>query len=129
MWRIGREAVDTEKALQTFIDGCAAAEPDACAFSAPSSTAITANLDALSAAIEIQPIPVITRLSYGVVDYTFLRNFIFRALYSPYDLFAPLAQGLADLAKGNATTMYAATGSPVQMRVQRRSMRMDTKFY
>jgi hypothetical protein len=109
---LAREAVDPEKALQMFIDGCAAAGPDACAFNAPSSTAITVNLDALTAAIEIQLVPVITRLSYGVMDYTFLRNFIFRALYSPYDLFAPLAQGLADLAKGKATTMYAATEVP-----------------
>jgi hypothetical protein len=46
------------------------------------------------------------------VDYTFLRNFIFDALYNPYDLFVALAQGLADLAMGNATTMYAATEVP-----------------
>ncbi|KAJ7852550.1 hypothetical protein B0H13DRAFT_2083791 [Mycena leptocephala] len=32
------------------------------------------------------------------------------ALYFPYDSFVGLAQGLADLAKGNATTIYAAMG-------------------
>jgi hypothetical protein len=104
------EGVDTDKDLQTFIDGCAAAGPDGCAFSASSSVEISANLDALSAAILIQPVPVITPVSYGVVDYSFLKSFIFQALYFPYDSFVGLAQGLADLAKGNATTIYAAMG-------------------
>ncbi|KAJ6486514.1 Alpha/Beta hydrolase protein [Mycena vitilis] len=103
---------DTDKAVQTFIDGCAAAGPEACAFSASSSGDITANLDALSVSIKTQPAPVITPLSYGLVDYTFLRNFILDALYSPYDSFVGLAQGLADLARGNATTMYVATEVP-----------------
>ncbi|KAJ7093548.1 Alpha/Beta hydrolase protein [Mycena epipterygia] len=104
------EGADTDKDLQTFIDDCAAAGPDACAFSASSSAEISANLDALSAAILIQPVPVITPVSYGVVDYSFLKSFIFQALYFPYDSFIGLAQGLADLAKGNATTIYAAMG-------------------
>lgn len=107
-----REAADTDKALQTFFDGCAAAGPEACAFSAPSSIEVAANLDALFAAIEIQPVPVITPVSYGVVDYTFLRNSVFHALYSPYDSFVALAQGLADLAMGNATTLYTAEEVP-----------------
>ncbi|KAJ7115336.1 TAP-like protein-domain-containing protein [Mycena epipterygia] len=103
------EMVDTDKALQTFIDRCFAAGPDDCAFYANSSAQISANLDALSASIKGDPLPVITPLSYGIVGYTFLRNFIFDSFYSPYDLFVPLAQSLADLAAGNATTMYAAT--------------------
>ncbi|KAF7339069.1 AB hydrolase-1 domain-containing protein [Mycena venus] len=78
----------------------------------PSSIEVAANLDALFAAIEIQPVPVITPVSYGVVDYTFLRNSVFHALYSPYDSFVALAQGLADLAKGNATTLYTAEEVP-----------------
>ncbi|KAJ7731072.1 TAP-like protein-domain-containing protein [Mycena metata] len=107
-----REAADTDKALQTFFDGCAAAGPEACAFSAPSSIEVAAKLDALFAAIEIQPVPVITPVSYGVVDYTFLRNSVFHALYSPYDSFVALAQGLADLAMANATTLYTAEEVP-----------------
>jgi hypothetical protein len=108
---------DTDKTLQTFIDGCAAAGPDACPFSAGSSPStssakIATNLDVLSAAIKTQPVPVVTPVSHGVVDYTFLRNFIFDALYNLYDSFVALAQGLADLAMGNATTMYAATEVP-----------------
>jgi hypothetical protein len=46
------------------------------------------------------------------VDYTFLRNSVFHALYSPYDSFVALAQGLADLAMGNATTLYTAEEVP-----------------
>ncbi|KAJ7275703.1 alpha/beta hydrolase fold-domain-containing protein, partial [Mycena rebaudengoi] len=107
-----REAADTDKALHTFFDGCAAAGPAACAFSAPSSIEVAANLDALFAAIEIQPVPVITPVSYGVVDYTFLRNSVFHALYSPYDSFVALAKGLADLAMGNTTTLYTAEEAP-----------------
>ncbi|KAF8181954.1 Alpha/Beta hydrolase protein [Mycena galopus ATCC 62051] len=107
-----RETVDTDKDLESFIDGCAIAGPEACAFYAPSSAEITANLNALYTSIKIQPVPVITPVSYGVVDYTFLKNFIFQALYQPYEFFVPLAQALADLAKGNATTMYAATEAP-----------------
>ncbi|KAJ7713376.1 Alpha/Beta hydrolase protein, partial [Mycena metata] len=107
-----REAANTDKTLQTFFDGCAAAGPEACAFSAPSSIEVAAKLDALFAAIEIQPVPVITPVSYGVVDYTFLRNSVFHALYSPYDSFIALAQGLVDLAMGNATTLYTAEEVP-----------------
>ncbi|KAJ6606096.1 Alpha/Beta hydrolase protein [Mycena vulgaris] len=104
-----REMVDTDKALQTFIDGCADAGPDACAFHAASSAEITTNLNAVLASIKAQPVPIITPISYGIIDYTFLRNFIFNVLYNPYDLFTVLAQSLADLAKGNGTTMYSVT--------------------
>ncbi|KAJ6548180.1 Alpha/Beta hydrolase protein [Mycena vulgaris] len=104
-----REMVDTDKALQTFIDGCADAGPDACAFHAASSAEITANLNTVFASIKARPVPIITSTSYGIIEYTFLRNFIFDALYTPYDLFTVLAQSLVDLAKGNGTTMYSVT--------------------
>ncbi|KAJ7700754.1 TAP-like protein-domain-containing protein [Mycena rosella] len=106
------EMVDTDKVLQTFIDGCAAAGPDACAFYAPTSAEITANLNALFSSIKVQPIPVVTSVSYGIVDFTILHNFVFDAFYTPYALFATLAQSLADLAKGNAKTLYSANEVP-----------------
>ncbi|KAJ7700765.1 alpha/beta-hydrolase [Mycena rosella] len=106
------EMLDTDQVLQTFIDGCAAAGPDACAFHAPTSTEITAKLTALFSSIKVQPIPVITPISYGVVDYTVLRNFVFDAFYTPYALFATLAQSLSDLAKGDAKTLYSVTELP-----------------
>ncbi|KAJ7160625.1 Alpha/Beta hydrolase protein [Mycena crocata] len=100
------EVMDTDKAVAAFVDGCVAAGPKNCAFYAPSSAEINAKLDTLYATVKSQPVPVITNTSYGLVGYTFLRNVIFAALYSPYDLFAPLAQNLAALADGNAEPLY-----------------------
>lgn len=101
-----------DKTLQTFFDGCVAAGPDDCPFFAASSTQISANLDNLTASVKTQPFPVITPSLYGVLDLTLLRNFVFSALVDPYSLFLLLAQGLADLAKGNATTAYTAIVAP-----------------
>ncbi|KAJ7328497.1 TAP-like protein-domain-containing protein [Mycena albidolilacea] len=103
---------DTDKTLQTFFDGCVAAGPSACAFYAPSSAEIAANLAALTESIRAQPFPVKTDISHGLVDFTFFRNYIFAALYSPYNAFAGFAQGLAALASGNATGVYAANQAP-----------------
>ncbi|KAJ6534177.1 TAP-like protein-domain-containing protein [Mycena capillaripes] len=97
---------DTDVTLQSFFDGCAASGPDGCAFYAPTSGAIAANLTALSTSLLNDPIPVITNLSYGVFSYTYLRNVMFTALYTPLTSFALLAQGLAELATGNATLLY-----------------------
>ncbi|KAJ7474215.1 TAP-like protein-domain-containing protein [Mycena latifolia] len=106
------ELTDTDKTLQTFFDGCTAAGPENCEFFAPSAAEISANLTALTSLIQSQPIPVLTNTSYGIVDYTFLRNVLFDALGSPYGAFAQLAQGLASLAGGNATPIYAPTAVP-----------------
>jgi hypothetical protein len=97
---------DTDATLQNFFDGCAASGPDGCAFYAPTSAAIAANLTVLSTSLLNEPIPVITDISYGLFSYTYLRNVIFTALYTPYTSFALLAQGFAELATGNATLLY-----------------------
>ncbi|KAF7363044.1 AB hydrolase-1 domain-containing protein [Mycena venus] len=97
---------DTDATLQTFFDRCAAAGPDACPFHAPTAAAIAANLMALSTSLIDTPIPVITNVSYGVFTYTYLRNVLFTGLYTPYTSFPLLAQGLAQLATGNATILY-----------------------
>lgn len=102
-----REEVDTDKALQAFIDACFAAGLDGCAYYAPYAAEISANLDALLDSVKNQPVPVITPTSYSVFGYTQLKNAIFDAFTTPEQLFVPLAQGLADLAKGNASTIYA----------------------
>ncbi|KAJ6569126.1 TAP-like protein-domain-containing protein [Mycena capillaripes] len=104
--------MDTDKTLQTFFDGCIAAGPDGCAFYAPTAAEIAANLDALTESIRAQPFPVLTDLSHGIVDYSFFRNYIFAALYSPYNSFVGFAQGLAQLAAGNATGVYTANQVP-----------------
>ncbi|KAJ7908214.1 TAP-like protein-domain-containing protein [Mycena leptocephala] len=100
--------LDTDKTLQTFFDGCVAAGPDACAFYAPTASEIATNLADLTESIRAQPFPVLTDLSHGIVDFSFLRNYIFDSLSSPYNSFASFAQGLAALAAGNATGVYTA---------------------
>ncbi|KAJ7111239.1 TAP-like protein-domain-containing protein [Mycena epipterygia] len=106
------QMLDTDKALQTFFDSCAAAGPDNCAFYASSTSAISDRLAELTASIRDQPFPVVTAESHGIVDFVFLRNSVLDALFSPYDSFEPLAQGLAALAGGNATALYALTEVP-----------------
>ncbi|KAJ7250171.1 Alpha/Beta hydrolase protein [Mycena haematopus] len=101
------EATDTDKALQTFFDGCAAAGPDLCAFYQPTAGAIADKLTALTASIRMQPIPALTPAGYGLVDYSLLRMTIFDCLYTPYSTFSALAQGLAALEKGDGTAFYS----------------------
>ncbi|KAJ7882484.1 hypothetical protein B0H13DRAFT_1629451, partial [Mycena leptocephala] len=100
------EATDTDKALQAFFDGCAAAGPDLCAFYKPTVAEIAERLSALTDSVRAQPVPAITTTGYGLVDY-FLRSVIFGALYSPYTTFAPLAEGLATFENGNGTVLYS----------------------
>ncbi|KAJ7795162.1 Alpha/Beta hydrolase protein [Mycena olivaceomarginata] len=106
------EMSNSDDALQSFFDGCSAAGPGGCAFSAPTSAEVASKLDELSASVKAQLLPVFTPISYGVLGYTLLRNFVYNALADPYDLFPFLGQSLADLANGNASTMYSASVLP-----------------
>ncbi|PBK86199.1 hypothetical protein ARMGADRAFT_1017465 [Armillaria gallica] len=103
-WR--NSIVDADKVMQSFFDGCVAAGPDACAFYASTAEQISNNLDSLYDSLLIQPVPVVSPPFYGVVDYTALRTAVWYALYSPYELFSILAEGLASLAAGNGTIIY-----------------------
>ncbi|KAF8175595.1 TAP-like protein-domain-containing protein, partial [Mycena galopus ATCC 62051] len=101
--------VDVNGSLQAFFDGCNEAGPENCPFYAPTSSEISAKLDALTSSIKEQPIPVITPDSHAIIDFTFLRNAILGSLFAPYDPavgFVPLAQALEALANGNATVLY-----------------------
>ncbi|KAL4257974.1 Serine protease/Carboxylesterase S33 [Pleurotus pulmonarius] len=104
--------LDTDKALQSFFDSCFEGGPDLCPFYESSPQAIARKLDELTQSIFLRPVPVVTSLSYGLVDYSRLRNTIFLSLYSPYTDFPRLAQGLADLARGNGTTLYQFLETP-----------------
>ncbi|KAJ7660883.1 Alpha/Beta hydrolase protein [Mycena polygramma] len=106
------EATDTDKALQSFFDGCAAAGPDLCAFYEPTAAAIADRLEALTNSIRTQPVPVITPAAYGLVDYSLLRSTIFSVLYDPYKMFPTLAQSLAALEKGDGAALYAILATP-----------------
>ncbi|KAJ7711219.1 TAP-like protein-domain-containing protein, partial [Mycena olivaceomarginata] len=99
---------DTNKTLQSCFDGCAAAGPDRCAYYAPTAAEIAANLDSLTESLRAQPIPVLTNISHGAVDYSFIRAWVYFSLLGVYKTFLALAQGLADLAAGNATMAYKA---------------------
>ncbi|KAJ7250177.1 Alpha/Beta hydrolase protein [Mycena haematopus] len=124
------EATDTDKALQTFFDGCAAAGPDLCAFYQPTAAAIADKLTALTASIRMQPIPVLTPAGYGLLDYSLLRMTIFECLYTPYTTFSALAQGLAALEKGEATAFYSILAEdPFQYDCAGQPISPDCRFY
>ncbi|KAJ7250172.1 Alpha/Beta hydrolase protein [Mycena haematopus] len=106
------EATDTDKVLQSFFDGCAAAGPDLCAFYEPKAAAIADRLAALTDSIRAQPVPVITPTAYGLVDYSLLRMTLFNSFYVPYTLFSPLAQGLAALESGDGTVLFSLLATP-----------------
>lgn len=98
-------------ATQIFYDSCFDAGPDKCAFYADSPAAIAKNLQSLYDAVHARPVPVWTETYYYIVDYSALRYSIFNALYTPYfGTFPTLAQGLADLAVGNGTTLISVFG-------------------
>ncbi|KAF4574356.1 hypothetical protein EYR36_005689 [Pleurotus pulmonarius] len=102
--------LDTNKTLQHFFQACVDAGPASCAFYAPNATDIAYNLDRLYDMVKDQPVPVYQGRTYGLVDYSLLRRAVFTALYSPFTMFEPLAQGLADLKAGNGDAIYSLVG-------------------
>ncbi|KAJ7597919.1 TAP-like protein-domain-containing protein [Mycena floridula] len=107
------ELADTDKVLQVFFDSCFAAGQSACPFYASSSSQIQQNMNALLDSVAAQPVPVHFEPtnSYGIVDGATLKFAIKQALYSPYSAFPVLADGLADLAVGNGTTILGMVSS------------------
>ncbi|KAK0479961.1 Alpha/Beta hydrolase protein, partial [Armillaria luteobubalina] len=101
-----RNLDDTDKALQYFFDGCAAAGPDVCAFYASTAEEISNNLDSLYESLLTEPVPVVSTSSYGVVDYNVLKTAVLVSLYEPYTYFTVLAEGLASLAAGDGSIIY-----------------------
>nr|GAT60772.1 predicted protein [Mycena chlorophos] len=97
---------DDDKVLDTFFTGCFNAGPAGCAYYASSPQQIEANLNALLTRYHEQPMPVVTNVSHGVVDYSFLRNMILGSMFSPYASFVNMADRLAELEAGNATNTY-----------------------
>ncbi len=94
--------------IQTFFDSYYNAGPSGCAFYASSPEAISQNLAKLYDITKSNPFPVFSpkTSSYGVVDYDFLRNIIFSALYFPYLTFPIMGDVLAELSKGNAIPIW-----------------------
>ncbi|KAF8954240.1 hypothetical protein BDZ97DRAFT_1928523 [Flammula alnicola] len=104
--------VDAGKALESFFIGCAEAGPDGCDFWAPTPKDIRQNLTRLYDSVRSSPLPIKSRSTYGLLDYSGLRTVVFTALYSPYALFPLLARGLAELAAGNGTPIFERLSDP-----------------
>ncbi|TFK65951.1 hypothetical protein BDN72DRAFT_173099 [Pluteus cervinus] len=104
--------IDAHKTMQSFYDGCYEAGPEGCPFYAPSPDLIAQNLTSLYNSIRKKPVPVMTETSYGVMDFVKLRSTVFWVLYNPFQAFHPLAEGLANLANGNATALYKLSEAP-----------------
>ena len=98
--------------MESFFDGCVAAGPDICPFYAPTSDAISQKLTALYESVRARPVPVRTPTSYGLVDYARLKLTVFVSLYSPYVMFPPLANALADLLDGDGTMLFQLLETP-----------------
>lgn len=92
--------------MESFYNGCADAGPDRCAFWAPSPDDIRRNLTNLYDSLSVQPVPAQTGNTYGYVDHKMLHSLVFSSLYFPFATFRPLAQGLAELAAGDGTTIF-----------------------
>ncbi|KAJ7328502.1 Alpha/Beta hydrolase protein [Mycena albidolilacea] len=106
------EATDTDKVLQSFFDGCAAAGPELCAFYEPTAAGVADRLTALTESVRTHPVAAITPVGYGIVDYSFLRQALFTSFYVPYMLFGPIAQGLAALENGNGSILLSIVQQP-----------------
>ncbi|KAF8960264.1 TAP-like protein-domain-containing protein [Flammula alnicola] len=112
MTKWSNNLVDAGKALESFFIGCAEAGPDGCDFWAPTPKDIRQNLTRLYDSVRSSPLPIKSRSTYGLLDYSGLRTVVFTALYSPYALFPLLARGLAELAAGNGTPIFERLSDP-----------------
>ncbi|KAF5365425.1 hypothetical protein D9758_010839 [Tetrapyrgos nigripes] len=97
--------VDTDKSMQTFYDSCHSAGPDSCPFYSSSPSEIEAALNDIYETVRLQPVPVSSGDTFGVLTYDRLRGAILAALEYP-PLFPTLAEGLAELQAGNGTIIY-----------------------
>ncbi|KJA21599.1 hypothetical protein HYPSUDRAFT_140328, partial [Hypholoma sublateritium FD-334 SS-4] len=105
--------MDTDKAMESFYTGCAAAGPDGCAFWAPTTEEIRQNASALSDFVRISPIPTRTSLRYGLFDINKLDAALFTSLYFPYSSFPALAQGLSEVAAGTPKILFDRENLPL----------------
>lgn len=105
--------MDTNKAMESFYTGCAAAGPDGCAFWAPTADDIRQNVTGLSDLVRTKPIPTRTRSGYGLFDINKLDTALFTSLYFPYSAFPTLAQGLSELAGGSAKILFDRESPPL----------------
>ncbi|ESK88631.1 hypothetical protein Moror_3085 [Moniliophthora roreri MCA 2997] len=98
---------DTDATLKWFFKDCHDAGAEKCSFYESSAEAIEERLNRLYQSIIRAPVPV---RGAGLIDYASLRFVIFNALYYPLTRWSTLATALADLEKGNGTTLAQMSG-------------------
>ena len=110
-----KHSTDSEKSLQYFFDQCHAAGAFRCPFYADSPAQISQRFDAILDKVKAQPVPVYNPGSpvSGVLNYFMLKNAVFQSLYAPLESYYIMAEGLAELERGNGTIMFQlSSGSP-----------------
>ncbi|ESK91323.1 alpha beta hydrolase fold family [Moniliophthora roreri MCA 2997] len=104
---------DTDHTLRWFFKYCHDAGPEKCPFYESSVEAIDERLNKLYQSIIQAPVPERTAtVIQGLIDYATLRTIIFNTLYQPFAQWSTMATALADLEKGNGTTLIQLLGPP-----------------
>jgi hypothetical protein len=104
--------LDTDEALTSLYDACAAAGPSKCAIYENSTDLVRARVNKILNDIHLAPVPVynntdLSQITFGVVDYSLVALQLFQTLYWPYATGPMLAESLAALERGNGSPIYA----------------------
>ncbi|KAL0580848.1 hypothetical protein V5O48_001140 [Marasmius crinis-equi] len=109
-WLIGLK--DIHKTLEWFFTSCKEAGPGSCAFYEDSVGAMESKLEGIYAKLIDAPIPVVANISYGLVDYNFLRSAVLISMYAP-TAWPSLAEGLQAVHEGNQTFLDSLFQTPM----------------
>lgn len=101
--------LEADAIFSRFFDYCYEAGPEKCAFmqEGDSNSDLRTRFDELIANIKKSPVPVPAspdgKFGPDIIKYDHVRGIIFQGLYSPLNYYKLVAEGLADLARGNGT--------------------------
>ena len=97
---------DADRALGTFFEYCFEAGLESCAFASEALEEIATRFQTILSGLKENPVAVPPSETRGpeIITYSDIHKFTMASLYSPMDIFPPLAQILADLAEGNGTS-------------------------
>jgi len=102
--------VDTDNILKFWADECVAAG-DACPLTADSSMAVLKRVHNIFESIRSQPLAVVNGSTYGVIQYDFLKMFLFQGLYKPFAALPSFTSALAALEAGEGLPMLSLMGA------------------
>ena len=106
--RWSNNLLDADKTMCSFYQSCDDAGEDGCEFWAPTADGIHTNLTRLYETLKKKPLPVnLSDGRFGLADHELLRSTVFKALYSPFALFPPLARALSNLANGDGRALFS----------------------